>query len=195
MNWLDVIILILVAGSMVTSFSKGLSREIVGLSSALAALLLGIWFYGTAGSFVQPYVSSRGIANFLGFLIVFAGVLLLGSLVGRLLSRILKGAGLSFFDRVLGGVFGAVRGLLLSIALVMAIMAFTPGASAGSPPHAVVHSRFSPYVIDAASVCARIAPYELKTGFRKSYAQVKGVWRDALNRGIREEPVTRKAEE
>lgn len=182
MNWLDGVILILVLGSVATSFSKGLSREIVGLSSAVAALILGIWFYGTAGTFVAPYVNSRGVANFLGFVIVFLGVLLLGSLVGRLLSAVLKSAGLSFFDRLLGAAFGALRGLLLAIALVMAILAFTPGASAGSPPHAVVHSRFSPYVIDAARVCAALAPYELKNGFRKSYAQVKDTWRDALKK-------------
>ena len=186
MNWLDFVILLLVVGSMATSFSKGLSREIVGLTAAVAALLLGIWFYGTAGAFVAPYVGSTSVANFLGFVIVFLAVLLLGSLIGRLVGAILKSAGFSFFDRVLGGAFGALRGVLLSIALVMAIMAFTPGSSGGVPPHAVVHSKFSPYVIDAARVCAAVAPYELKSGFRKSYAQIKGVWRDALKRGDRE---------
>jgi hypothetical protein len=51
----------------------------------------------------------------------------------------------------------------------------------------------APYVIDAALVFASLAPHELKDGFRKSYAQVKTIWRDALRNGIRELPYTEKA--
>ena len=87
------------------------------------------------GSFLQPYVSSPGIANFCGFLMVFCGVLILGAIVGRLLARMMKVAGLSFVDRLLGAGFGVVRGILISIALVLALLAFTPGKS---PPNAVV---------------------------------------------------------
>jgi len=185
MNWLDVVLLLVLAGSVVTSFSTGLAREVVGLVSLVAALVLAIWFYGTAGSFLRPYVSSPGVANFCGFLMVFCGVLVLGALVGRVLGRMMKVAGLSFVDRLLGAGFGIVRGLLISIALVLALLAFTPGKS---PPNAVVHSKVAPYVIDAARVCAAVAPHELKDGFRKSYEQVKTVWGNALRKGIRAVP-------
>lgn len=190
MNWLDIVLLLILAGSVVTSFSTGLAREIVGLVSMLAALLLAIWFYGTAGSFLQPYVSSPGIANFCGFLMVFCGVILLGAVLGRLLGRLMRVAGLSFVDRLLGAGFGLARGLLISIAIVLALLAFTPGKS---PSKAVVQSRVAPYVIDAARVCAAVAPYELKDGFRKSYEQVKSIWGSALKKGIRALPDAGKA--
>jgi hypothetical protein len=51
----------------------------------------------------------------------------------------------------------------------------------------------APYVIDAARVFAALAPHELKDGFRKSYAQVETIWRNALKNGIRELPYTEKA--
>ncbi|HUO29426.1 MAG TPA: CvpA family protein [Bryobacteraceae bacterium] len=190
MNWLDILLLILLAGSVVTSFSTGLAREVVGLISLIAALVLAIWFYGSAGAFLLPYVSSPEIAHFCGFLLVFAGVLILGGILGRLLARFMKVAGLSFVDRLLGAGFGLVRGLLISIAFVMALLAFTPGKS---PPGAVVHSRVAPYVIDAARVCVAIAPHELKEGFHKSYQQVKSIWGSALKKGIRELPDAGKA--
>ena len=185
MNWLDVVLLLVLAGSVVTSFSTGLTREVIGLFSMIAALVLAIWFYGTAGSFLLPYVSSPGIANFCGFLIVFCGVLVLGAGVGWLMGRLMKVAGLSFVDRMLGACFGLVRGLLISIAIVLALLAFAP---VKSPPDAVVRSKVAPYVIDAARVCAAIAPHEMKDGFRKSYEQVKTIWGDALKKGIRELP-------
>jgi membrane protein required for colicin V production len=156
----------------------------------VAALVLAIWFYGTAGSFLLPYVSSPGIANFCGFLIVFCGVLILGAFLGRVLGRLMRVAGLSWVDRLLGAGFGLVRGLLVSIAVVLALLAFTPGKS---PPNAVVHSRVAPYVIDAARVCATVAPHELKDGFHKSYEQVKTIWGNALKKGIRGLPDAGKA--
>jgi membrane protein required for colicin V production len=189
-NWLDVVLLIVLLGSVVTSFSAGLTREVVGLVSMIAALVLAIWFYGSAGAFLLPYVSSPAIANFCGFLIVFCGVLILGSLVGHTLGRFIKVTGLSFVDRLLGAGFGVVRGVLISVALVLALLAFSPGKS---PPNAVVESRVAPYVIDAARLFAAMAPHELKEGFRKSYEQVKTVWGNALKKGIRELPGTGKA--
>ena len=177
MNWLDVVLLLLLLVSIVTSFSAGLTREVVGLITMVAALGAAVWFYGTAGSFLLPYVSSPGVAHFCGFLIVFCGVLLLGALLGRLLRRFINVAGLSFVDRLLGAGFGLVRGLLISIALIMALLAFTPGKSG---PDAVAQSRVAPYVIDAARLFAAVAPHELKDGFHKSYDQVKTIWGKGL---------------
>jgi membrane protein required for colicin V production len=186
-NWLDVVLLAVVLISVVTSFSSGITREVVGLVTLIGALILAIWFYGSAGGFLLPYVSAPSIANFCGFIIVFLGILILGAVLGRLLARLMKVAGLSFVDRLLGAAFGVLRGLLISIALVLAMLAFTPG---NSPPAAVVNSKVAPYVIDAARVFAAVAPHELKDAFHKSYGRVKTIWGDALREGTRDLPKT-----
>lgn len=177
MNWLDAVLLILLAGSAVSAFRNGFSRELVGFGAAIAGLVLGSWFYGTAGSYVLPYLSSRAVANFLGFAAIFIAMMLLGSLAGWVLNRLLRAVGLSLVDRLLGAGFGIVRGMLLAIVLVMAMMAFTPGPA---PPGAVVRSSLSPYVLDAAGLAASLAPYELKEGFRNNYRQVKTAWNGTL---------------
>lgn len=185
MNWLDIVLLILLAGSVISAFSKGLTRELVGFVSVVAALLLGNWFYSSVGAHLAPYVSSKAIANLAGFLIVFGAVLLLGSLAGHILNRFMKVAGLSFFDRLLGAVFGLLRGLLISVGVLMAVMAFTPG---NKPPQAVVRSRLAPYVMDAARVCAVLAPHELRQGFRESYENLKNTWDLAFRKGLKALP-------
>jgi len=181
MNWLDVVVLAVLAVSVFMSFRKGLSREVIGLATVVLAILLGIWFYGTAGSFLAPYLSSRALANFAGFLLVFCGVMLLGHLVSYVVGRFLKVTGLSIFDHLLGAVFGALRGILISVALIMAIMAFSQG---DKPPPSVVNSCTAPYVVDAARGFAALAPHELKEGFRKTYDLVKAAWGKALEEGI-----------
>jgi membrane protein required for colicin V production len=178
MNWLDIILLVILATSIITSFRKGFSREVIGLVSVVLALLLGSWFYGTAGSFLIPYLSSRSLAMFAGFFLVFVGVILLGTVVSYSVGKFLKVTGLSFFDHILGAIFGLARGLLVAVALVLGMMAFSPGEQA---PPGVVNSRIAPYVVDTARVVSSIAPFELKEGFRKTYAQVKSAWGKALD--------------
>jgi membrane protein required for colicin V production len=181
MNWLDVIVLAILAVSVALSFRKGLTREVVGLASVVLAILLGIWFYGTAGALLLPYLSSRALANFAGFLLVFGGVMLVGHLVSYVVGRFLKVTGLSIFDHLLGACFGALRGILIAVALIMAIMAFSQG---DKPPSSVVNSRTAPYVVDAARAFAALAPHELKEGFRKTYGMVKTAWGKALEEEI-----------
>jgi membrane protein required for colicin V production len=190
MNWLDIVLLIILAASIFSSFRNGLTREIVGLVAVVLALVIGSWFYSLVGGYLLPYVSSRGIANFLGFILVFVAVLMLGSLVSFIIGKFLKLTGLSIVDHLLGAVFGAIRGVLISVALVMAMMAF---AVPGHAPQSVVNSRVAPYVVDAARVCAAMAPYELKEGFHKTYAQVKTAWAGAVKQGIQGLPHTDKA--
>ncbi len=182
MNWLDVVLLLILLISTLMASRKGFSREIIGLTSAALALICGLWFYGSAGAFLMPYVSSPQVAHFAGFVLVFVSILILGGIVGFLVSRLLRTAGLSWFDRALGAVFGLARGVLVTVALITAMMAFTPETHGSGPPGAVVKSRIAPYVLEAARVFAAIAPRDLKDGFHRHYLQVKSAWDEAVHR-------------
>jgi membrane protein required for colicin V production len=189
-NWLDVVLVLILLISIVTSFRKGLTREVIKLVSVVLAIILGVWLYGFVGAHLLPYLSSPAVANFAGFAIVFCGVMLLGSLVGFVVGKFLKVTGLSLFDHVLGAGFGMVRGILISVALVMGIVAFAQGER---PPDSVVESRVAPYVGEAARIMAAMAPYELKESFRRTYSRVKTTWEKGMRKGIRR-PSGEKAE-
>jgi membrane protein required for colicin V production len=185
MNWLDFVLALILLACIVGGFRRGLSRQVIGLVSGLLALLLGIWFYGTAGSYLSQYISSRTAANACGFALVFCGVILAGELLSGVMARLLNVTGLSIVDHVLGAGFGLLRGLVYSIAIIMGAMAFSRGTA---PPEGIVHSRIAPYVVDASRLFASMAPHELKEGFRKTYEQVKSAWSDTLEKGMRHLP-------
>jgi len=174
-NWLDYILLTILLVSMLMSARKGFSREIIGLVAAFFALVLGMWFYGLAGSFVIRYVASERIANLIGFLLVVFAVLVLGGVLGRILSGFVRKAGLSFFDVVLGAGFGLVRGLLIAISLLTAFLAFGPQVDSKTVAQSMLHSRIAPYVLEASHAFVTIAPMELKASFLRQYAQVKSL--------------------
>jgi membrane protein required for colicin V production len=180
MNWLDMVLVVILCASMLMSARKGFSREVIGLAAAFFGLVFGYWFYGTAGSLFEPYVSSPRIANLIGFLLVFVAVMLLGGLVGWVVNRFLRTIGLSFFDRLLGAAFGLARGVLIAMALLTAFLAFGPLIEAGTTPSAVVNSQIAPYVLEASRLFVSIAPMELKASFRKQYGQVKSAWKKDL---------------
>lgn len=158
---------------------KGFTRIVTGVAATIASILLGLWFYGIVGAYFEPYVASKGISNFIGFAVIVMVISAAGSLAGRLLFTIAKKSGLGWLDRLLGGAIGFVRALLVAIALVAGLVAFTPKP----PPQSVVDSRIAPYILDAAKVLVAIAPREWRDGFFKSYDQIQERWKKALSEG------------
>jgi membrane protein required for colicin V production len=175
-NWLDYVLLIIIGSSAISGLWRGFARTVVGTLAAVFAVLGAIWFYGSAASLLSDYVSHPTVANSLGFVIVFAIVMLGGAAVGWLLAKAFKWAGLGWLDRLLGGGAGVVRGALVATGLVLLLCAFTRTP----PPQSVVNSRVSPYMLEVANVVSYLAPRELKDGFQTSYEKVKKIWREVL---------------
>jgi membrane protein required for colicin V production len=153
--------------------------------------LLGIWFYGTVAIYLGQYSISRTAANLAGFFVVFAIVFLAGIIVRVIVGKFLRVTRLSILDHLLGAAFGALRGLMIAVALLTGVMAF---ASNGTPPAAVTGSRLAPYVSEGARLFVAMAPHELKEGFRKTYAEAKSAWDSALQRRIHGKPKADKEE-
>jgi membrane protein required for colicin V production len=173
MNWLDYLLLVTIGLSVLRGLGRGFTREIIGLVASMAALVLGMWFYGTAGTLVKRWVSSDRAANLIGFLMVVLAVILAGAIAGWMVSHFVKAVGLSFFDRLLGAGFGLIRGALVAIALLTAYIAFGPRSEPKTAPSAVVHSQIAPYLLRASSVFVDAAPMELKRAFRETYGEVE----------------------
>ena len=98
--------------------------------------------------------------------------------IAALLSSIFKWVGLSWFNYLLGGAAGLVRG-----ALVVAIMANILVAFAPSPtPAFLQQSAVLPYANRVASVLAQFAPHELKDSFDQQMQNLKQ-YRAARSKG------------
>lgn len=175
MNWLDILILLIVIGSAASGFTQGLVRIGFGMAALAIGFFLASWFYGLAGGWFIPYVSSRALANVFGFLLIFVSVLVLGSLIAGLIVRALRLVGLSWADRILGAGFGFLRGLIVVVVGLMILTAFNT-----RPPRAVLESEAAPYALKAARLLSAATPYEIKSGFQKTYGQMQRMWSSAV---------------
>lgn len=186
MNWLDFVFIILLVVFAFQGLSEGFSRLIVGLVATIAGLLIASWCYGLPAEYMLPYVSSRAVADVLGFVLVFILIQMLGGLVGLLLSRVFKWTGLGWLDRLLGFAFGAVKAVIVGIVLVLILTAFPIKPI----PDSVAHSQVAPYLIDAAHAVTCLAPYELRRSFAETYDRIREFWKEKISR---DKPETEKS--
>ncbi len=162
-NWLDCILAAIILASVISAMMKGFVQEIISLASVLAGLIVAAIGYQRAALWFEDLAKSHEVALGLGFLVLFLGVLLLGSLAGMLARKLIKTVGIQWFDRFLGGLFGLVRGVLINAILLMALLAF------GIKPDAVQQSVLAPYVTTGARIIALVMPGNLRAQFRLGF--------------------------
>lgn len=161
MNWLDWLIIVGFVLSVITAAAQGFFFELFSLAGVILGYLLAAWEYKRVAVWFIPYVKSDWVANAAGFLVIFIAVAVLAGVAGRIARWAMKEVGLRWFDRVLGAVFGLVRGVLIASVLVMALAAFGPGSKT------LAESRFGSYFLVVGRAATWVAPYELREGFRQ----------------------------
>ena len=171
---LDWVVLGIVLYSVVMSAVRGFVREVLGLITVLLAIFLAAWFYRDVGMVFRDVAASENIALFLGFSLLFAGTLIVGFTSIWLIYRFFKFARLEWFDRLLGGSFGFVRGWLVGSAIFLGLTAF------GIQSDVVKNSQMAPYFLPGSRIVAVATPFELKAKFLIGYREVQRWWSERL---------------
>lgn len=125
MLWPDYAILAVVAISALVGILRGFIKEVFSLLVWAAAFLVAYHFSDDAAALMEDAVSLPSARLAMGFTGLFVAVLLVGGLLNYLLGRLVESTGLSGTDRLLGGLFGAGRGLALVVAVLL-VAGFTP---------------------------------------------------------------------
>lgn|SRR5512133_89133 len=161
MNWLDWLILVVIALSVLGAAAQGFLFELFSLAGAILGYLLAAWNYKRVAPWFLPYVKNDWVANAAGFLLIFIVIAILAGLAGRIARWAMKEVGLRWFDRLLGAAFGLLKGALVVSVFVMALAAFGPGSKS------LAESRFGSYFLVVGRAAAWVAPYDLREGFRQ----------------------------
>jgi membrane protein required for colicin V production len=99
-------------------------------------------------------------------MVIFVGCIVLGAIIAFLFNRFVKAASLEWVDRLLGAVFGFLRGWAVASIIVLALVAFPV------KEHMVARSVLAPYLLAGARAAVLVVPSGLKTKFYEEYKKV-----------------------
>ena len=127
LGWVDIVLLLFMALSIVVGLVRGVVFEVLSLAGWVVAYIAAQLFT----PLVQPHTSIGQPGSALNHAVAFASVflvsLVLWGLGARLVRVLIRATPLSSLDRLLGAGFGLVRGLLVSLVLAL-VLGFTPVA-------------------------------------------------------------------
>lgn len=113
MNWLDIVILAIIAWFTFTAFSTGILRESITLVATILGVVLAGAFYKELSRDVELFVDSENTARIIAFVAIFAATFFAGQLAATLLKRTASLLLLGWADHVGGLIFGFLKGMLI----------------------------------------------------------------------------------
>ena len=119
MTWLDYAVIGVIGASFIWSAFRGVVREIISLAGWIMAFLAASLFAGPLALALPSEIPGESLRALIAYLGIFIAVLIVSSLTGVLLSRLVQVAGLGAADRLFGAAFGLARGAVFVVALAL----------------------------------------------------------------------------
>ena len=113
LNIADWFILIVLTASGLISLARGFTKEFLSLFLWIVAFVAAVSLESLATPTINEYVGNEEISKILSYIVVFMICIILGGMVIKFISKLIKWSGASGFDRFLGVLFGLARGLIV----------------------------------------------------------------------------------
>lgn len=130
-TWLDMVLLGGLLGSVLLGAWRGLVTELLALMGWVVAWLAARFLGADVARYVPLGVTGDQLNLLSGMVLAFVGAWLAWALVSWGISQLVQASGLGGSDRLLGAVFGLMRGLLAALAIYV-LVSMTPVAQAES---------------------------------------------------------------
>jgi len=108
LNYLDYVIIVVVAIGFLLGFKDGLIRKIIGLIGLIAGIGLAFEFSDDLGRLITPFFNHDGyLANIIAGILIFLIIVLIASIVKRIVHPLDKVN--KFVNQFIGGIVGAIQ--------------------------------------------------------------------------------------
>jgi membrane protein required for colicin V production len=159
MSAADLLILGVVLVNVIAAAVHGFFAEALSIGGLIVGYVVAAWQYRRLAEWFESFLKNDWLAEILGFLIIFFVIVLIFGIAARIARRVMKAAGLSGFDRFLGGLLGLLKGGLMVAVILMGMAAFTPTSKL------LANSQLAPYFLVLGQAAKWLAPTELRMRF------------------------------
>ena len=119
MNWLDLTIIGVVLLFAIIGIVRGFIREVLSLASWILAFWAAFSFADPISNMFTSYIDAPVLRIIAAFAALFVGTLLLLTIVSYFIHKLVSVRGIRGTDRVLGGLFGGLKGAVIIAALML----------------------------------------------------------------------------
>src|SRR5690349_23772049 len=125
MIWADWVLIAALIVSIIIGAIRGFTREFLGLVSWIVAIAAAVLLAPSAVGWLDSWIKTPSLRIAGSYALVFFGALVLGAIVTSIVSMLVRKSALSGFDRMVGGGFGLIRGVLVAVVAVW-LVGLTP---------------------------------------------------------------------
>jgi membrane protein required for colicin V production len=147
-------------------------REVFSLLSVVLGFMAAIRLYQVPAGILLTWIDNSIVAHMLSFVLTFIAVSIGISLIGRLVRRFVRFVEIQSADRLLGALFGLLKGVFVVTVLILVLILFLP------PAHPVLtQSQLSPHFIALGELSLSMIPEELKETVKKKKEDFSLYWK------------------
>ena len=117
MNWLDIVLIIVIAVPTLIGLKMGIIKAILSLAGLIVGIILAGRYY-TALAEHLTFISEPNLAGIVAFAIIFIGVMIVTGIITSILKNIFKAIMLGWVNHLGGAIFGLLLGATFCGALL-----------------------------------------------------------------------------
>ncbi len=126
MNWADWAIIAILALSSGIGLIRGFVKEAFSLVVWVAAVVIAKTFSPQLATLLSNVIQTPSLRELAAFAALFVLTLIVGAMANYLVGALVKMTGLSGTDRLLGVLFGVVRGFIITMLIIVFLPAIVP---------------------------------------------------------------------
>ena len=161
MTLVDWIIVVVLAAAVLAGIARGFFRSVFSLAGLVLGLALAAWNYWRLAAMLKLVIHSVEVADAIAFVVIALLVMAVAAILGSLLAKVFEKVGLGCLDRLAGGIFGFVEGVLFVMVCILVTVAFFPQTVW------LTEARLPRYFFGALHVSIRVTPTRLSDRVRK----------------------------
>jgi membrane protein required for colicin V production len=119
MNWVDAVIVIVVAVAAYSSMRTGFLRQAFSVIGFVVGVYAALTHHGTVARVLLGSSDDSAVATIIAFLMILIGAWFASAALATMAYRALKASGLAWADHLIGMVIGLCAGLLFTVCFLL----------------------------------------------------------------------------